>query len=72
MAAKKEKTFEENMDRLEEIISELEQNTKPLDETIGLFEEGLSLVKVCDEKLKGFEAKVEEISKQSGSDSDAD
>ncbi len=65
----KEKTFEENMNRLEEIISDLEQNTKPLDETISLFEEGLKLVKTCDDKLKSFEAKVEDITKKNGSES---
>ena len=37
----KDKSFEESMNRLEEIINDLEENEKPLDETITLFEEGL-------------------------------
>lgn len=61
MAEKKNKSFEESMDRLEEIVSDLESNDKPLDETIALFEEGLKLVKNCDEKLKQFENQVNEL-----------
>ncbi|MBQ6355937.1 MAG: exodeoxyribonuclease VII small subunit [Solobacterium sp.] len=59
--ADKEKTFEESMARLEEIVRILEQNEKPLDETISLFEEGLKLVRTCDARLKSFETKIEEI-----------
>ena len=33
---------------------EFMENDKPLDETIALFEEGLKLVKNCDEKLKTY------------------
>ena len=55
---KKEMTFEESMGRLEEIVRMLETNEQPLDETIRLFEEGLNLVKTCDETLKTFEDKV--------------
>lgn len=59
--AEKEKTFEESMARLEEIVQILEKNEKPLDETISLFEEGLKLVKTCDARLKSFETRIEEI-----------
>ncbi|NCB33974.1 MAG: exodeoxyribonuclease VII small subunit [Erysipelotrichia bacterium] len=68
----KEKSFEENMNRLEEIINDLEQNDKPLDQTINLFKEGLNLVKTCDSKLKAFEVEVEDIMKKNGSDSNED
>ncbi len=59
--AEKEKTFEESMARLEEIVQILEKNEKPLDETISLFEEGLKLVRTCDARLKSFETRIEEI-----------
>lgn len=62
----KPKTFEASMDRLDEIVSLLEANEQPLDETIGLFEEGLKLIKSCDDQLKVFEQKVEELSKANG------
>lgn len=60
--AKKELTFEQAMDRLEEIVQELEKNEKPLDETVDLFEEGLNLVKTCNARLSSFETKIEELS----------
>ncbi|MCH4020088.1 MAG: exodeoxyribonuclease VII small subunit [Erysipelotrichaceae bacterium] len=65
MAAKK-LTFEESMARLEEIVSALEQNDAPLDQTVAMFEEGLKLVKSCDASLKQFESKVNEIVKENG------
>ena len=40
MAAKK-KTFEESMQRLEEIVSLLEKGEAPLNESMDLFEEGM-------------------------------
>ena len=68
--AKKEQPFEASMDRLQEIVSLLEENDIPLDEAINLFEEGLKLVKECDTKLKGFESKIEEIKQKSEEDDD--
>ena len=65
MAAKK-LTFEESMARLEEIVSALEQNDAPLDQTVAMFEEGLKLVKSCDASLRQFESKVNEIVKENG------
>ncbi|MCH3961068.1 MAG: exodeoxyribonuclease VII small subunit [Solobacterium sp.] len=68
--AKAKPTFEESMARLEEIVAALEKNEKPLDETITLFEEGLHLVKSCDEKLKGYEDEINTLVRKNGSDSD--
>ncbi len=62
MATKK--TFEQSMDRLNDIVELLEKNEQPLDETIKLFEEGLSLVNECDKQLKTFENKIEELAKK--------
>ena len=53
--------FEQSMERLDEIVSELEKNEKPLDESIRLFEEGLKLVKSCNDRLKDFEKQVQTI-----------
>ena len=69
--AKIKMTFEESMSRLEEIVLELEQNEKPLDETITMFEEGLQLVKSCDEKLKNYEKQIDALMKNNGSETDA-
>ena len=56
--ANEEKTFEEAMARLEEIVRSLENGTAGLDESLGLFEEGITLVKLCNAKLEGAEQKV--------------
>lgn len=61
MAAAKKKTFEESMTRLEEIVTLLENNDSSLDETVKLFEEGIGLVKTCDDFLKKYEEKVNDI-----------
>ena len=67
----KDKSFEESMNPLEEIINDLEKNEKPLDETITLFEEGLQLVKACDTKLKKFETQINDVIRKNGETDDA-
>ena len=68
--AEKKLTFEESMERLDEIVSILEENDRPLDETIDLFEEGLKLVKSCDAKLKDFETRINDIIQKNGGSGD--
>lgn len=62
--------FEDAMNRLNEIVNELEQNEKPLDESIQLFEEGLKLVRTCNDRLKQYEEKVSDIMKENDGGSD--
>ena len=64
--------FEASMARLDEIVNELEKNEMPLDESIQLFEEGLKLVRACNEKLNEFETQVKDIMERNGGDLDAD
>jgi exodeoxyribonuclease VII small subunit len=59
----KQKSFEEEMTRLEEIVKKLEENELPLEESISLFEEGAGLVKSAQEKLSRSDAKVQKILK---------
>ena len=54
-------TFEQSMDRLDQIVSLLERNEIALEQAIGLFEEGLNLVQDLDTQLKGYENKVQEL-----------
>lgn len=56
--AEKEMTFEAAMARLEEIVRALEGGSAGLDQSLGLFEEGIALVKLCNTKLEGAEQKV--------------
>ena len=58
MAAKKQMSFEQAMDRLEEIVKKLESGAAPLDESIALFSEGAELVKTCTAILDEAEQKV--------------
>ncbi len=51
-------TFEAAIARLEEIVKALESGTTPLDESLGLFEEGVRLVKLCNERLDGAEQQI--------------
>lgn len=51
-------SFEAAIARLEEIVRALENGNTPLDESLSLFEEGVSLVKLCNDRLDGAEQKI--------------
>lgn len=61
--AEMEKSFEAAMARLEEIVRSLESGNAGLDDSLGLFEEGIALVKLCNSKLEGAEQKVKLLAK---------
>ena len=58
------KTFEEKMNRLQEIVSLLDREDTKLDESIRLYEEGLKLTRELEAQLKAFEEKIESIGKE--------
>lgn len=60
---KKEKSFEDKIKRIEEIVSLLENGEKSLDECISLYEEGAHLSAECYKKLSEAEQKITEFSK---------
>ncbi|HET6272033.1 MAG TPA: exodeoxyribonuclease VII small subunit [Bacteroidota bacterium] len=65
-ASKKEppkQTFEQSLQRLEEIVDHLEQGDVSLDESIKMYEEGLALSKACMDKLTQAEVKLKKLSK---------
>lgn len=59
--AKNELSFEEAMDRLEEIVNSLESGEFPLEESLKLFEEGVKLVKQCNKKLTSIEGTIKKL-----------
>lgn len=61
MAEKKEKSFEENLQELEEIVKKLENGDIPLDDAIKEFNEAIKLAKICDDKLKSAEESLTKI-----------
>lgn len=50
--------FEEALAELEKIVSSLENQTAPLDESITLYENGIALVKKCSKLLDDAQQKV--------------
>lgn len=60
----KEKSFEESLARLEEIISQMEEGNLSLDATLKKFEEGIRLAQFCSRKLDEAEKKFEILIKE--------
>ena len=58
-----QKSYEESIARLQQIIAELEQKDITLEQSMKLFEEGVLLVKQCGEVLNSAQQKVEVLSK---------
>ena len=53
-----EKSFEENMESLENIVKELEEGKLNLEQSVEKFEEGMKLSKTCNEMLENAEKKI--------------
>jgi exodeoxyribonuclease VII small subunit len=51
------------MDRLEEIVDQMESGKMMLEELIVRYEEGMKLVKVCQERLASAEQRIEIITR---------
>lgn len=58
--------FEECLQRLEVIVTELEKGDVPLDRALELFEEGTKLSASCRKELEEAEGKVEILLKRNG------
>ena len=56
-------TFEAALARLEAIVRMLESGNAALDESLSVFEEGIALVKMCNEKLESAEQKIKILTK---------
>lgn len=59
--AEKKKSFEQAMNRLEEIVVLLEKGEAPLEEALKLFEEGTGLMKQCSALLDKAEQRVTKL-----------
>jgi exodeoxyribonuclease VII small subunit len=57
--------FESAMQRLEEIVEEMESGKMPLEDLIVRYEEGMKLVKICQERLTSAEQRIEIITRNS-------
>jgi len=56
-------TFEEKMNRIEEISNLMEENKLSLDESIKIYEEGMLLSKECIDYIEITKGKITEIKK---------
>ncbi len=62
MAEKKEMSFEEKLNRLNEIVGKIEGETLPLQETLALYKEGKTLIAELQKELSDAEKKVGDLS----------
>jgi exodeoxyribonuclease VII small subunit len=60
-----ELNFEGAMDRLEKIVEQMESGKLALEDLIVRYEEGMNLVKICQERLANAEQKIEIIARNS-------
>ena len=58
---KESKTFEENLQRLEQIVRAMERGEAPLEESLKLFQEGTELVRVCGMLLDDAQLQVSKV-----------
>ena len=56
--------FEEQIARLEEIINQFDEQDITLDASLALYEEGIGLIRSCNERLEAAKLKVEQINKK--------
>jgi len=66
MDASDEMTFEEAMKKLEEIVEKLEEGDVPLEKAINYYQEGMTLSKICSDKLNEVQEKVVKIVNEQG------
>lgn len=59
-------SFEQAMDKLEQIVALLESGDVPLEQAIELFQEGMKLSQLCGSKLEQVEHKIEILMEQEG------
>jgi exodeoxyribonuclease VII small subunit len=53
--------FEENLAKLERLVSEMESGKLSLDDMMKNFEEGKKLVASCTQELEGIRRKIEKV-----------
>ncbi len=59
--SQEDRTLEERLERLDQILARLEADDVPLDEALRLFEEGVAHVRAAERMLSEAELRVEEL-----------
>ena len=55
--------FEEALERLEAIVKSLEEGDRPLEDSLRLFEEGVSLTRLCAAKLEEAQRRIDVLTR---------
>ncbi|HPJ23701.1 MAG TPA: exodeoxyribonuclease VII small subunit [Bacillota bacterium] len=61
-----ELTFEQKMEKLEALIKKLESGDNSLDDSVKLYQEGISLAKECHEELQKAEKTIINLKTENG------
>ncbi len=59
-------SFEQALQRLEQVVRELETGELSLDNALALFQEGVALARQCGLQLDQAEARIEKLLEQNG------
>ena len=57
----KDLSFENSLKKLEDIVEQLESGDVDLDKSVELYEKGMNLKRICEEKLKKVENQIKKI-----------
>ncbi|MDB8858704.1 exodeoxyribonuclease VII small subunit [Pediococcus acidilactici] len=68
----KEKTFEENLQELQDVVNNLEQGDIPLEKALSEFQKGIQLSSQLQDTLKNAEKALTKVMKDNGEESDLD
>jgi exodeoxyribonuclease VII small subunit len=66
----KKPSFEDTLQRLEKIVRKMESGEATLEKSLDWFEEGMELIKSCQNELEEAEQKVQELVKKKGGEFD--
>lgn len=66
MVDKKEISFEAAIAELQSVVDRLEAGQVALEESLALYERGIALVKICNERLDAAEQRVRTVRPESG------
>jgi exodeoxyribonuclease VII small subunit len=62
----KPESFEENIERLDAIVRQLEDADLPLEKALQIYEEGMKLSEVCQKQLQEAEGRIQVLMKRAG------
>jgi exodeoxyribonuclease VII small subunit len=69
--ADKKPTFEKDLEKLEEIVTALEEGGLSLDDSLKRFEEGIALARRCEKALTEAEKRIEILTKNADGELEA-